>query len=399
MPRAVPALLLGALLGVVPALPGPALAETVDQTYAMPAKGSITIKGHGYGHGHGMSQYGAEGAARQGRTWREILQFYYPGTAWGTKGGRVKVLISGDTTRDVVVGPRSGLRVRDTGNGKDYALPKNGASRWRLEVSGSSRSVVDFKTDRWHRWKTLAGDGAFHAGGGPVTLYYGGGSRQYRGFLKGASPSAGSSDRDTVNSTKVDAYLKGVVPLEMPASWRPNAVRAQAVAARTYAAYEMQHPRAGHYEICDTASCQVYGGYTAEHDLSNAAIDATSRVILTSKGTPAFTQVGSSSGGWTSVNQFGYLPAKADPYDGWSGNPVHDWSLKVDVARIEKAWPGVGNLKSIKVVTRDGNGQWKGRVGTMRLVGSKAGKATSVSISGDTFRYTLGLRSTWFSFA
>ena len=114
---------------------------------------------------------------------------------------------------------------------------------------------------------TLAGDGAFHAGGDPVTLYYAGSSRQYRGFLKAASPSAGSSDRDTVNSTKVDAYLKGVVPLEMPASWRPNAVRAQAVAARTYAAYEMQHPRAGHYQICDTASCQVYGGYTAEHDL------------------------------------------------------------------------------------------------------------------------------------
>ena len=232
-----------------------------------------------------------------------------------------------------------------------------------------------------------------------MTLYYGGSSRQYRGFLKAASPSTGSADRDTVNSIKVENYLKGVVPLEMPASWRPNAVRAQAVAARTYAAYEMQHPRAGHYQICDTASCQVYGGYTAEHDLSNAAVDATSRVILTSKGTPAFTQFGSSSGGWTSANQFSYLPAKADPYDGWSGNPVHDWSLKVDVARIEKAWPGVGNLKSIKVVTRDGNGQWKGRVGSMRLVGTKAGKATSISVSGDTFRSALGLRSTWFSFA
>ena len=398
MPRAVPALLLGALLGVVPALPGPAQAETVDQSYAMPGTGNVTINGHGFGHGHGMSQYGAEGAARQGKTWREILQFYYPGTSWGTKSGRVRVLISADTTRDVVVGPRSGLRVRDTGNGKDYVVPTNGASRWRLAVSGA-RSVVDFKTDRWHRWMTLAGDGAFHAGGQPVTLYYGSSSRQYRGFLKAASPSKGSTDRDTVNSIMVENYLKGVVPLEMPASWRPDAVRAQAVAARTYAAYEMQHPRAGHYQICDTASCQVYGGYTAEHDLSNAAVDATRQVILNSKGTPAFTQFGSSSGGWTSANQFGYLPAKADPYDDWSGNPVHDWSLTVDVARIEKAWPGVGNLKSIKVVTRDGNGQWKGRVWSMKLVGTKAGKATSISVSGDSFRSALGLRSTWFSFS
>ena len=134
MPRAVPALLLGALLGVVPALPGAAVAETVNQTYAMPGTGSITITGHGYGHGHGMSQYGAEGAARQGKTWREILQFYYPGASWGTKSGRVRVLISADTTRDVVVGPRSGLRVRDTGTGKDYVVPRTGAH------AGGSRS-------------------------------------------------------------------------------------------------------------------------------------------------------------------------------------------------------------------------------------------------------------------
>jgi len=86
----------------------------VDQSYPMPGTGAVTIKGHGFGHGHGMSQYGAEGAARAGRTWRQILGFYYPGTSWGTKGGRVRVLISGDTTRDVVVSPRSGLRVPET---------------------------------------------------------------------------------------------------------------------------------------------------------------------------------------------------------------------------------------------------------------------------------------------
>ena len=91
--------------------------------------------------------------------------------------------------------------------------------------------------------------------------------------------------------------------------------------------------------------------------------------------------------------------ARQDPYDAWSGNPVHDWSLKVDVAKIEKAWPGVGNLTSIKVLTRDGNGEWKGRVWSMKLVGTKAGKATAISVSGDTVRSTLGLRSTWFTFS
>ena len=60
----------------------------------------------------------------------------------------------------------------------------------------------------------------------------------------------------------LESYLKGVVPLEMPATWTPAAVRAQAVAARTYAAYERAH-RTG--PMCDTTSCQVYGGYAAEH--------------------------------------------------------------------------------------------------------------------------------------
>ena len=52
-----------------------------------PVPPRITITGHGYGHGHGMSQYGAEGAARQGLTYRQIAEFYYPGTAWGDGAG------------------------------------------------------------------------------------------------------------------------------------------------------------------------------------------------------------------------------------------------------------------------------------------------------------------------
>ena len=86
MPRAVPALLLGALLGVVPALPGPALAETVDQSYAMPGTGSVTIKGHGFGHGHGMSQYGAEGAARAGQDVAGDPAVLLPGHVLGHQG-------------------------------------------------------------------------------------------------------------------------------------------------------------------------------------------------------------------------------------------------------------------------------------------------------------------------
>jgi SpoIID/LytB domain protein len=184
------------------------------------------------------------------------------------------------------------------------------------------------------------------------------------------------------------------VPLEIPASWSTEAVRAQAVAARTYASYERRHPQSSAYQLCDTGSCQVYGGADAEYPASNRAVDATAGTILTSDGEPAFTQFGSSSGGWTSAGSVSYLPAKADPYDGWSGNPVHTWSTSVDDTRLEQAWPAIGNLTRISVTGRDGNGDWGGRVRSIALRGTEG----RVVVSGDTFRAVLGLRSTWLTF-
>ena len=63
----------------------------------IPEPAVITVDGRGYGHGRGMSQYGAEGAARQGLNHGQILEFYYPGTQQGSVGGKVKVLVTADT--------------------------------------------------------------------------------------------------------------------------------------------------------------------------------------------------------------------------------------------------------------------------------------------------------------
>ena len=97
-------------------------AQAAD-SWTVPGKASITIRGHGYGHGHGMSQYGAEGAARKGLTHRQILRFYYPGTRVGEIGGGVTVLITGDTTDDLVVVARRGLTIRDSKGGKSARCP------------------------------------------------------------------------------------------------------------------------------------------------------------------------------------------------------------------------------------------------------------------------------------
>ena len=131
---------------------------------------------------------------------------------------------------------------------------------------------MSFKTRRWHDWRVVAGDAQFSAGGRPIRLRTPAGAVQYRGVLRSASPAGSTTRRDTVNVLPLDSYLQGVVPQEVPALWHPHAVRAQTIAARTYAAYERAHPIARHYQICDTGHCQVYGGYSVEHPAANDAV-------------------------------------------------------------------------------------------------------------------------------
>src|SRR4051812_13910228 len=333
------------------AAPAGATSARAAQTWS--ATNGISVLSHGNGHGHGMSQYGAEGAARRGLGYGEILRFYYPGTRFGTSGGAVRVLITGDTSRDVVVGARSGLPVTSLGNGRSWRLTTPAAKRWRILPAAGGASAVSYLTRAWHAWRTIPGDAQFAAGGKPVTLYTPGGTTAYRGTLRSATSGAGT-DRDTVNVVPLDGYLRGVVPEEVPALWHAAAVRAQAVAARTYAAHERAAAPAGrYYQTCDTDHCQVYGGYSSEHPASNAAVAATAGRILTSGGRPAFAQFSASNGGWTTAGGFSYLPAKSDPYDGWSGNPFGAASTPqrrtISDEMIEAQWPGIGSLVSITV--------------------------------------------------
>jgi SpoIID/LytB domain protein len=364
-------------------------AGAADDTWAVPRQARVIVDGHGYGHGNGMSQHGAQGAARQGLGYRKIIGFYYPGTSWGTAGGRVKVQVTGDTTDDVLVAARPGLTVRSLGSGTTFTLPE-GPDRWRLVATGGDTRVEKLRSGGgWASWRVVAGDAEFTARG-PITLVKPSGSTAYRGRLRSVSVGKG---RATVNVVDLEGYLKGVVPLEMPALWEPQAVRSQAVAARTYAAFE-RRSRAGWFDVYDTTASQVYGGASAEHPASNDAVRSTRREVVTWKGDPAFTQFSASSGGWTSAGSQPYLVAQRDPYDDWDGNTHHDWRVALTDTSIERRWPALGNLRRITVLGREGNGEWGGRVEQLLLRGSR----NDVRVSGDDFRFLLGLRSTWLTF-
>ena len=370
----------GTLLG----LPAPAYAA---DDWTIPASATIRIDGHGYGHGHGMSQHGAQGAALQGLSHQDIAAFYYPGTTFGTAKGRVSVLVSADTTSDVVVVARKGLRVRALGDGTvtDVSAARPAATHWKLVPGAGGKTRLLFRAGGWKVLSTISGDAELFVPGAPTTLVLPGGREVgYRGALRAVSG-------DTVNVLPLDKYLRGVVPLEMPVSWEPEALAAQAVAARTYAANGRAHPIAAHYQLCDTTSCQVYGGASAEQPSSTAAVKASKREVLLYDGEPAFTQFSSSNGGWSSAGSAPYLVAKQDPYDGWSGNPHTSWQTTVSDGTIEKAFPAIGNLTRIQFTKRTGNGQWGGRVVKVKLTGSAGTK----TISGEDLRFGLGLRSEW----
>jgi len=133
-----------ALAALAGSLLSPASASAAD-VVTIPKDAKITIDGHGFGHGKGLSQHGARGAARKGLDYREISEFYYPGTSWANVRGYVSVHITADTTDSVVLRPRSRLKVRDIEAKKVYTLPDNGAGKWRMTARSGNRTSVAFK--------------------------------------------------------------------------------------------------------------------------------------------------------------------------------------------------------------------------------------------------------------
>jgi stage II sporulation protein D len=359
-----------------------------------PKSGSFTVRGAGFGHGHGMSQYGAYGAARKGLSWKQILAFYYPGTKLTTmaKGTTIKVWLTADSDSDVRVQPTKGLRVTDA-KGRVHRVPTGKAyTSWRIGRSGSG-SKLAYRTTSG-RWKTRAtglggGTWSFSSTAKVLTLVLpGGATKQYRGSI--ALVPRGSGGR-TVNKVLLEDYVRAVVPAEMPTSWLADAVRSQAVAARSYAVRTRDFSDNPGYDICDTTTCQVYGGKRAETARGDAAVKATAGRVVSYRGQVALTQFASSNGGALAASNLPYLVAKKDPYDGVVTSQA--WTRTLSAAAISRAWPSVGTVTRLRVTSRDGSGSWGGRVQKITITGTKG----SVAVAGSTFQYRFGLRSTLYT--
>ena len=268
---------------------------------------AVVVDGVGNGHGRGLSQWGSYGwAVNYGWDWTQILDHYYGGTTIGdAPNSRITVrLLALDDQPDgrdlrhrdgelgrrpgnygALVDPRGRQRVpggsRSGATRRRRARPlttwSSPAGRYLGEASGAvaGAPAVEFTTPAGDDPNAAAGDLLGVCGAGGVVDHY-------RGSIYAANGTVG--ENRTVNRVLIESYLRGVVPRESPASWGlagggagANALRAQSVAARSYA---LTQGRYSYAHTCDSSACQVYGGAgwrvsasSTERDVARARAD------------------------------------------------------------------------------------------------------------------------------
>jgi SpoIID/LytB domain protein len=397
---------------------------------------AIQIEGRGYGHGRGMSQYGSYGYATvYGWSWDAILNFYYGGATGNTLGSLANpdqemttwLREMNNAQTAVISDGNNAVFLQDPTPGRTWGslVAREVANRvyrvWGTQERRCATAGVDPAAEGFSLIGDVQNVASFTTtvGADPAaapTQVIGlceprvGSTRfkirYYRGEIRAVNNSRG--ENRTINATSLESYLRGVVPRESPAEWGAaaggagmNALRAQSVAARSYAATENRY--AGLARTCDSQDCQVYGGAllresinanptALEHPYTDQAIAETAGVVvMTPKGLPSRTEFTSSNGGRTAGGTF---PAQADPGD-LASEPVNSllvWTRVFSAAAIQAKYPAVGTLTSV-VTNHDGlGGDWNGYATSVTINGT----AGSVTVSGWTFKTTFDIPAPWF---
>lgn len=211
------------------------------------------------------------------------------------------------------------------------------------------------------------------------------GERRYRGQLQILASGSGLR---AINHLPLEQYLASVVGSEMPASWPQAALRAQAVAARTYVL--RQRKPGGLFDVTATTASQVYRGVEAETASTREAVAATRAQVLLFEGSLVEAVFHSSSGGVSTENsgeiwnqQLPYLVSVPDLDD---VSPVQNWRQTLAPELLRKAFGEIGGALSIEVLSTSASG----RIRQARVTGP----AGTLLLSGTQLRSRLGLRST-----
>lgn len=364
-----------------------ALALTVGLLAAAPAAQAatkLTITGAGFGHGIGMSQYGAYGFSLHLKDYSFILGHYYSGTTLGqlSSNPEVKVLLqSGRKSASFSAAVAAGDEKLDAA--QTYRVSRGGSG---LVVRDATGKAVG----------TTAGPLRVDAAVGQPLKVNGSSvpgikNGLYRGSLL---ISAHGSGVMVVNAVALEDYVRGVVSAESPSGWPIEALKAQAVAARTYAITSKAGGGAFD-QYADTRS-QVYRGVAAERPSTDAAVQGTQGQIVTYQGQPAITYFFSTSGGETESVQNSFvgstpkpwLVAVEDPFDDVS--PKHRWGpYRFTAKQVQSKLKRYvrGKFKRIRVIQRGVSP----RVVRAQVIGTGG----TTNVTGPQLRTAFGLFDTW----
>lgn len=232
---------------------------------------------------------------------------------------------------------------------------------------------------------------------GGDTLTWFRGYKWYGGFEYRRST---GGNLNVINVLDIDDYVKGVLPYEMNSAWPLEALKAQAVVARTYALCQTKHYASYKFDVCGTTDCQVYQGANLAAANSDRAAEETAGIVATYHGSYAETTYCSSNGGaiesaenvWTEAR--GYLVGKEDPYESVISIPGYTYTKTYTfpqlTALLQSKGYSVGTVTAAYVsqTTPTGN------VAAVTFQ-DKAGKA--VTITKEACRLVLGTNSMRFT--
>jgi len=374
-----------------------------------PAPSTFRVAGSGWGHGVGMSQYGARSLAAAGSGSTTILTHYFTGT-------RVTTQDLSRSVRVQVLGGASSTSIRPSGGparvrlgGSIVTTVPAGTSFSVAAVSSGLRVTVGSRT-----WTTSSPTGSVHVEWA-ATRYYrpsttadvnvsvSGAQGRYRhGRLELRSISG------RVNAVNVlrlnDEYMYGIA--EMPSSWPAHALRAQAVAARSYAYANASSTKAScDCQLYDDTRSQNFTGWLKENETTYgarwvAAVDATTSSstqgqVVTYRGSVIPAYYFSSSGGRTQnsedvwVTALPWARSVSDAGSRDSVNPNASWSTTVRQATMRSAF-GLSDVASVSITSRTaGNG--------VATATARSTSGATARITGEQLRTRLSLRSSWVS--
>ncbi|MEB3213566.1 MAG: SpoIID/LytB domain-containing protein [Leptolyngbyaceae bacterium] len=285
----------------------------------------------------------------------------------------LRVAIEEDV-RTVQVGSSTKSLLRDSSGRVVAEIPAMGSVR--AEFQGNQVKIHQFQGRQFWLEPT---------NGGYVAI----GDKWYRGKTHVIAVDGAIT---AVNYVNLEEYLYSVVGGEVPTNWPLEAMKAQAVAARTYALYQRQSRGNAIFDVGDTTAWQVYRGLEEEASSTHAAVRETAGQVLTHNGQIIEAVFHSSSGGhtenvenvWSSPRP--YLRGVAD-FDHYA--PVFQWREQFSADDLRNRITGVGRILSITPVQLTPTG----RVASVRVVGDRSTR----TLTGSEMRQSLGLRSTLFT--